>query len=690
VLVNHGGGYSIVDARTAQTWLDALPSAGEPIFDESESRTAIRDGRVVRVWQAPEGAPRVTLEHPAVIAGVSFSADGRHLVTWDSEHRARVWTVDGGQRLSDWQAPTEIVGGAVGDGGEAVALWGRMAPVSLWRPTESGVVALRVDEETVPGVMGARFVAGGRELLTWNYGGVGVARLWDARSGAQRLKFSHTAAIRNVATERNGQRLLSWSDDGTATVWDARGGAAIAVLAHLAGVRGASFSADGTRVLTWSDDATACVWDAVTGTALSVPLHHAGVVLGATWGAGDRSVLSWDTRSARVWRLDAEDGVRVACLGSAAVVQAAFGAADGEVLTLARDGRLQRWLGARPAGGAVDLPRDFVGAAFDREHKRLVTWGPDPIVEIRAVDTGQSLTPPMRHDPSDFGIRGAAFSADGRRVLSWGDDRSARLWDADTGRPLAVLPHPAPVAGSAFGSDSTRAVTWAEDRVIRVWELPGGALVQQWPPGPFGIGGATLTRGNTRLLTWDSNGTLRGFDVASGRPAGEWSHGAGAAVVGAQPNGDERRLLSWDERGGVRVWDMDATSRTESTAAWQVRGLKGATFSHDGRLVVSWGDDGAHLWDSRTGQALSDAFATNGPVVGAALRGDDRALLAWSGRAARAWNFGADVDRAEPDAVARVQWRSGTQLDRNGQIQVLDAEAWQALRDRLGPAPSGR
>jgi WD40 repeat protein len=690
VLVGPGSDRAIVDGQTAQTWLDALPSSAEPVFDGSESQVAIRDDWVVRVWQAPETAPRATLEHPARVAGAVFSADGRHLLTWDSERTVRLWAVDSGQRLSEWRAPTEILGGAVADGAEVLALWGRQAPVSIWRPAE-GVVPLRVDVDTVPGVMGARFVAGGRELLTWNYGGVGAARLWDTRSGAPRLHLQHDLAISGIVADRSGQRLLSWSDDGTAAVWDARDGTRIALLVHHGAVRGASFSADGMRVLTWSDDGTACIWDAGSGRALSMPLHHAGAVGGAMWAPGDRSVLSWDARSARVWRIDGSGGVRVASLRLAApVVQAAFGAAAGEVLTLALDGQLQRWLDARPVGMALNLPPDLAGAAFDRERKHVVTWGPGPIVEIRAVDTAQPTTPPMRHDPSDFGIRGAAFDVDGRRVLSWSDDRSARLWEADSGRSLAVLHHPAPVAGAALAGDSARAVTWAEDRVVRVWQLPGGAAVQQWPPGPFGIGGATFVHGSTRLVTWDSNGTLRGFDVASGRPAGEWSHGIGAAVVGAQPSRDDKKLLSWDERGGLRVWDMDAIRRTDPVAAWRVGGLQGAAFSHDGRMVLSWGDDGARLWDSRTGQALSGPFVADGPLVGAALHGDDRTLLSWSGNAVRVWTIDADLSALEADAEARLLWRSGTRLDRNGQIQVLGAAAWQPLNERFGPAPSGR
>ncbi len=322
------GRRTIVDSRSAAPWLTLPQSDAEPAFDDAEARVAVGDGRVVRVWDVADGAPRATLEHPAQVLGAAFSPDGRHLLTWDAERTARLWVVDGGVRLAEHHAGADLAGGRVGDGGAAVLFWGRQAPALLWRPADGSVVPLRVDEDRVPGIVGAGFVAGGQVLLTWNYGGVGVARAWDAASGAPRWSVAQAGAIRSVSIDAAGRRALSWSDDGTAVVGDLSDGTAQAVLRHRAGVRGASFSADGARVLTWSDDATARVWDAATGEALSLPLHHAGAVRGGAWAPGGRSVLSWDSTSARIWRLDESAGVRVVGLLSAAPLRlAAFGAA---------------------------------------------------------------------------------------------------------------------------------------------------------------------------------------------------------------------------------------------------------------------------------------------------------------------------------------------------------------------------
>lgn len=684
------GRRTIVGSRSAAAWVTLPPSDAEPAFDDAEARVAAGDGGVVRVWDAGNAAPRASLDHPARVVGAAFSPDGRHLLTWDAQRTARLWAVDGGVRLAEHRATADLAGGRVGDGGAAVLLWGRQAPALLWRPAEGSVVPLPVDKERVPVTMNAAFVAGGQVLLTWNYGGVGVASVWDAASGALRWQLSQDLAIGGVTTDAAARRLLSWSEDGSAVVADLSDGAAQSVLRHRAGLRGASLSPDGARVLTWSDDATARVWDAASGDALSLPLHHAGAVRGAAWAPGGRSVLSWDSTSARVWRVDESAGVRVVALSSSAPLRlAAFGAAEGEFVTLTRDGRLQRRVGAQPVGAPVELGRDIAGAAFDREGRRLLTWSADHRVEVRSVDSGQALTPPMRHDPSDFGIRGATFDADGRRILSWGDDRSARVWQADTGQATAVLRHPAPVAGAAFGGDGETALTWADDRRVRVWELASGRLAREWPAAPFGIRGALPARDGATLYAWDSNGTIRRLRAAGGDAAGEWSHGAGVAVVGAQASGDDR-LLSWDERGGLRIWDLGARARAEPAAAWSVRGLRGAAFSADGRIVLTWADAGVRLWDSRTAQPLSAAFDAGGPVTGAEWHRGGQRLLAWSDRALRIWDFGAEADRPDAEAAARVELRSGTRLDRSGQVEVLSASAWQALRDRLGPPAAGR
>jgi WD40 repeat protein len=52
--------------------------------------------------------------------------------------------------------------------------------------------------------------------------------------------------------------------------------------------------------------------------------------------------------------------------------------------------------------------------------------------------TGKPLADPLR---SDWPVLGARFDPEGGRILTWSDDGTARLWDAATGKPLALRGH---------------------------------------------------------------------------------------------------------------------------------------------------------------------------------------------------------------------------------------------------------
>ena len=59
----------------------------------------------------------------------------------------------------------------------------------------------------------------------------------------------------------DGQRVLSWSEDGTARLWSAGNSQLMALFRHERGVNSASFDHQEQRVLTVSADGTVRIWD---------------------------------------------------------------------------------------------------------------------------------------------------------------------------------------------------------------------------------------------------------------------------------------------------------------------------------------------------------------------------------------------------------------------------------------------
>jgi WD40 repeat protein len=77
------------------------------------------------VWSARTGRPVVTLPHAEAVTAVSFSANGRRVVTGDSTGSLRVWEWRTGTLLGSMRAHGDEVTAAFSPGGRVVLSAGR-------------------------------------------------------------------------------------------------------------------------------------------------------------------------------------------------------------------------------------------------------------------------------------------------------------------------------------------------------------------------------------------------------------------------------------------------------------------------------------------------------------------------------------------------------------------------------------
>jgi WD40 repeat protein len=110
--------------------------------------------------------------------------------------------------------------------------------------------------------------------------------------------------------------------------------------------------------------------------------------------------------------------------------------------------------------------------SFSPDGHRLLIADSDGTARVWNADTGDPVTPPLRHqDAVDF----AAFSHDARWVVTTSRDRTARVWDASTGQPITGgLAMEGPVDSARFipGDRFLQTLCHTEnDGAIATWEL---------------------------------------------------------------------------------------------------------------------------------------------------------------------------------------------------------------------------
>jgi hypothetical protein len=280
----------------------AAPLAGFLAFSPDGSNVAavVPGENRVRLWMAgpgkpPRQAPRLT----APVQNVTYSEDGRHLLTAS------------GKEVKVWDASTGV---EVGRRGGALAGVQRVAfsadGARLATVTADHAVRL-LDGKTGEVTLTLRGHAGKVNQLAFSRDGQRLAsgsedktvRVWDTRTGAVLFKLTgHTGAIRGLAFSTDGQRLVSGSDDKTVRVWDLQTDKSATLRGHRQAVHGVAFSPDGARVASASADRTVRVWDARTGVEVLSLTGHVSPVLNVAFSRdGQRLASVGQDGSLKVW-----------------------------------------------------------------------------------------------------------------------------------------------------------------------------------------------------------------------------------------------------------------------------------------------------------------------------------------------------------------------------------------------------
>ncbi len=346
--------------------------------------------------------------------------------------------------------------------------------------------------------VGSRFLTISSEISVWH-------------SGAEVALFSgHTDVVREATFHKDGNLVITSSNDGTTRLWEAQTGREILQMqfgGDASNLRTQSlFGPGGEFVVTTyvgygNVGAGVAIWETESGEIISQNRFYApscfdvnkqtNSLLCSVSGAS-LDILQPDTLTIE-FSLEGTN-------------QGTFSPNGDRIVTFGGD-KVELWdtLSGHPLLEITN--HNF--ASFAPNNQSIVVESTDGTISIRDIETGDTL---VQLQGNDVGTK-PVFSPDGNKLMTR-NGNDLYIWNVDTGKRVTILQgHTDRINDVQFSSDSKLIVTASADNTARVWDAATGDLMSILRGHVRQVNSATFSPDNRHILTASDDGTARLYYV---------------------------------------------------------------------------------------------------------------------------------------------------------------------------------
>ncbi len=617
---------------------------------------------LVAVQAIPQIKPELILpvSHKEKIQAVSYSPDGKLILTASWDNTAKLWDAGTGILLRNITAHTKQVDEAYfsPDGSmyytrgwdSRVIIWetatGRMihdvsfgdiSPINAeWSPDGTKIVvatmsniALLLDPltglctDTLGGHSGtvekARYSPDGKHILTigWDK----TAGLWSTADFRQfiRLQTGFGWPV-DAGFSPDSKYFYVSSNDGNFQLWET---ATVKLVASFKGRteggNSAVFSPDSKWLATADDGDTISLRstsNGKTGAELYLWIEEPAKVSKMIFTEDGSELLVtflqaspvlWDVSSGEVKTIfrEPESLTGAACI-SPDGTRAVFGDYNGKVVVASLSGETVMELKGKTAAlTSVNFNSDGTKVAVMDEHQHAGVWD---------VITGKNLSRLTEPFLSNWF---ALFHPGGKLVAVPGNDNSSDyntglyLWNWSEKKLDRFIPTGADLLFfGSFSPDGKLIGLFSGDSTLTVYETATGKLHKKIYPSSTDINAVRFSPDSKYLLSANRDSTASIYDIQTGREVKKF-FGHTSFVMDAAFSPDGKKIVTGSIDGSVRVWNI-ATGKTEVTMHADDRTFERVFFTPDGKQIIAFNDDKkVYTWDAKTGELASEMALTN-------------------------------------------------------------------------------
>ena len=268
--------------------------------------------KTLKIWDAHGGDRELlTLKgHSGSVESVSFSPDGRRIVSGSSDETLKVWDAETGLVLLTLEGHDYVTSVAFSPDGKRIVSGSKDDTLKVWdAETGQEILTLKGHSGSVESVAfspdGRRIVSGSFRFIQAARYLVGEIKVWDAETGQETLTLEgRSVGTTSVIFSPDGRRIVSGRSRDTLKVRDDETGQELLTLkGHSGYVSSVAFSPDGKRIVSGCSDHTLKLWDAKTGQEILTLKGHTSYVESVAFspdgrrivsGSSDETVILWN------------------------------------------------------------------------------------------------------------------------------------------------------------------------------------------------------------------------------------------------------------------------------------------------------------------------------------------------------------------------------------------------------------
>lgn len=281
--------------------------------------------------------------HQGAVGTLTFSPDGKQLISGSRDQTIGVWDVETGTRISRFQGDgspiwsvkvtpdgTQLVAGTfdwrilvwdmitgnqllnvehtgpvwsvdLSDQGPVIVSGSGDRTVKIWELATGNLIYTLPDNTA--SVFAVAVSPDGNTLVTGSQDQ--TINILDIPSGdLLKTLRGHTDAVRDIAITPDGRQIVSGSYDRTLKIWDLATGELIKTLeGHQDAIVAVAISPDGKMIASGGRDATIRLWDTATGELITILAGHTDEVYALTFSPDGKTLASGSKdQTIKLWR----------------------------------------------------------------------------------------------------------------------------------------------------------------------------------------------------------------------------------------------------------------------------------------------------------------------------------------------------------------------------------------------------